>query len=194
MKIENLDNKFDGLFHKISKESFLKMEALGGEIPFYITAFNPVQQVEVDKHVGSLKNRLENNGISILEINLYDLCIEMLTKRGLLDKILDKEKTMNRNRFLKVIQPPLDIESNLAPVIADRINSKPSKIVFLTGIGLVYPYIRSHTILNNLQSVIKNVSTVIFFPGIYNGNSLQLFGRLKDDNYYRAFNLDKLKS
>ncbi len=194
MKIENLDKKFGGLFHKISKESFLKMEALGGEIPFYISAFNPAQQVEVDKHVRSLKNRLEKNGISILEINLHSLCIKMLSKRGLLDKILDKEKAMNKNRFLKVIQAPLDIEHNVVPVIADLINSQPCDVVFLTQIGLVYPFIRSHTILNNLQSVIKNVSTVIFFPGIYNGNSLQLFGRLKDDNYYRAFNLDKLQS
>ena len=118
----------------------------------------------------------------------------MLSKRGLLDKILDKEKAMNKNRFLKVIQAPLDIEHNVVPVIADLINSQPCDVVFLTQIGLVYPFIRSHTILNNLQSVIKNVSTVIFFPGIYNGNSLQLFGRLKDDNYYRAFNLDKLQS
>jgi len=63
----------------------------------------------------------------------------------------------------------------------------------LTGIGLVFPYIRSHTILNNLQSVIKKTPVVIFFPGVYDGNSLNLFGKLKDDNYYRAFLLDNLK-
>lgn len=194
MKIENLDEKFEALFEKMSKDSFLKMEALGGEIPFYITTFNPSKQIEVDRHVQSLKNRLINKGISVLELNLYHLCMEMLQQRGLLEKVIDKESSIHKERFLKVIQAPLDIEHNLMPAIAARVNSREYNIVFLTGIGLVYPYIRTHAILHNLQSVIKSVSIILFFPGVYTGNSLQLFGMLKDDNYYRAFNLDKFKN
>ena len=34
--------------------------------------------------------------------------------------------------------------------------------------------------------------TLCFFPGDYDGHSLELFGILKDDNYYRAFNIDKI--
>jgi hypothetical protein len=33
----------------------------------------------------------------------------------------------------------------------------------------------------------------MFFPGRYTGQSLELFGLLKDDNYYRAFNIDNYK-
>ena len=49
--------------------------------------------------------------------------------------------------------------------------------------------------LNNLQSVVKDQPTVLFFPGAYThsleeGASLDLFERLRDDKYYRAFNLD----
>ncbi len=49
----------------------------------------------------------------------------------------------------------------------------------------------SHTILNNLQALVKEIPLVMFFPGNYNNFSLNLFGRLKDDNYYRAFNLNE---
>ena len=70
--------------------------------------------------------------------------------------------------------------------------SKNNQIVFLYGIGEVYPYIRSHTILNNLQSYITDKPLVMFFPGVYTGTELSLFGIMKDDNYYRAFNLDSL--
>lgn len=63
--------------------------------------------------------------------------------------------------------------------------------LFLTGIGAIYPIIRSHTILNNLQALVKEIPLVMFFPGNYNNFSLNLFGRLKDDNYYRAFNLNE---
>jgi len=76
------------------------------------------------------------------------------------------------------------------PRIKSLIESTPTNVYFLTGIGLVFPYIRSHNILNNLQNVAKDSPTVTFFPGEYNGHSLNLFGLLKDDNYYRAFNID----
>ena len=67
-------------------------------------------------------------------------------------------------------------------------------ILFLTGVGEVFPYLRSHTILNNLQSVATEKPTVLFFPGEYRhtieeGSSLELFGLLRDDKYYRAFNI-----
>jgi hypothetical protein len=49
-------------------------------------------------------------------------------------------------------------------------------------------------VLNNLQSTAKDKPTVLFFPGSYThalatGASLDLFGRLHDDKYYRAFNI-----
>ena len=67
-------------------------------------------------------------------------------------------------------------------------------ILFLTGIGEVFPYIRSHNVLNNLQSVVTGKPMLVFFPGRYEqsdtlGSSLVLFGRLKDDQYYRAKNI-----
>jgi hypothetical protein len=42
--------------------------------------------------------------------------------------------------------------------------------------------------------VAKDKPTVMFFPGKYkesieNGTSLELFGILEDDKYYRAFNI-----
>ena len=67
-------------------------------------------------------------------------------------------------------------------------------VLFISGVGEVFPYIRSHNVLNNLQSTAKDRPTVMFFPGTYTqsletGASLDLFGRLHDDKYYRAFNI-----
>jgi hypothetical protein len=66
-------------------------------------------------------------------------------------------------------------------------------MIFLTGIGAAFPIIRSHTILNNLQTLVGDLPLVMFFPGTYNNQSLTLFDRLKDDNYYRAHNLNEYK-
>jgi len=49
-------------------------------------------------------------------------------------------------------------------------------------------------VLNNLQSTAKDKPTVLFFPGSYThslavGASLDLFGVLHDDKYYRAYDI-----
>ncbi len=190
---ENLDLKFEHIYKIISGDSFLKMESLGGEIPFFISAYNPKQYNDVENHVQALKNRLVNKGIDVLELNLYDISLEILGERNILQKILNSEEKLPKEKFIEVLQGPLDIETNLVPHIAGLINNSDSKIVFITGIGLVFPFIRSHTILYNVQKIIKKVPALIFFPGEYNGNSLELFGLLKDDNYYRAFNIESIK-
>ncbi|MDD3149127.1 MAG: DUF1788 domain-containing protein, partial [Candidatus Riflebacteria bacterium] len=60
--------------------------------------------------------------------------------------------------------------------------------------GASFPLLRSHNVLNNLQSTAKDRPTLMFFPGEYThslekGASLDLFGLLHDDKYYRAFNI-----
>jgi len=79
------------------------------------------------------------------------------------------------------------------PVVAKMKNSD-FDVLFLTGVGEVFPYIRTHTILNNLQSRAKDRPTVLFFPGKYTqssefGSTLDLFDRMHNDRYYRAFNI-----
>lgn len=80
-----------------------------------------------------------------------------------------------------------------------RIQQSEFDVLFLSGIGEVFPYIRSHNVLNNLQSTAKNQPTILFFPGEYrhsleHGASLELFGLLHDDKYYRAFNIYEIQA
>ena len=191
--MEDIVKKFKHLYKVISNEEFLHMESLGGEIPFFISTFNAKQQVEVDKAVRGLKNKLETNGIPVLEINLYDIAMEILDEELGEGEIFELEKDMDKTELKEAIQSTLDIHEVLMPKIKSIIDSQSARVYFLTGIGLVYPFIRSHNILNNLQNVAKKAPTVAFFSGEYNGHSLDLFGLLKDDNYYRAFNIDNYK-
>jgi hypothetical protein len=191
MKLESLEIKYDKLFNNLKKESFLSMSALGGEIPFYIVPYNPEQENDVVKKTKQLKDRLSMSGVSVYEINLYNLSLDMLEERGVLDKIISKEQSISKEKLFKTLQGVLDSETKLIPYIEELVKENPSQMIFLTGIGQVFPYIRSHTILNNLQNAIKHRPTVMFFPGTY-GKDLSLFGKMKDDNYYRAFNLDTL--
>jgi len=137
---------------------------------------------------------LENSGVSILEINLYDLSIEILQERDIWNQILDMEESVSKEQLKELLQGVLDPEAHLVPAIAAKLAENEFEVLFLSGVGEVFPYIRSHNVLNNLQSTAKEKPTVMFFPGAYthsleSGASLDLFGRLHDDKYYRAFNI-----
>ena len=192
--MENLNKKFDHLFKVISKQGFLNKESLGGEIPFFISAYNAKQEIQVRESIGLLKNKLSNHGIEVLEINLFKLSCELLESNGGLERMYMVERAKGSQKFLRALQSALNIHEVLLPKIREIIESSNSQVYFLTGIGLVFPFIRSHNILNNLQSVAKESPTVAFFPGDYNGHTLNLFGLLKDDNYYRAFNIEKIEA
>ncbi|MBU1821161.1 MAG: DUF1788 domain-containing protein [Bacteroidetes bacterium] len=188
--MKNIAQSFEHLHQVITTPDFLDMKSLGGEIPFFISSYEASQQVEVDKAIKGLKNQLRNQGISVLEINLYDLVMDILERELGHDELFAMEGQMDKEEFKEALQSVLDINQVLIPAIRQLIDRHKAKIYFLTGIGLVFPYIRSHNVLNNLQNVAKDAPTLAFFPGKYNGFSLELFGLLTDDNYYRAFKID----
>jgi len=193
-----LSARFDHLLKVISGQKFLQMEGLGNEIPFFICPFAPREQDAMMAAVDNLKHNLELKGIRVLLINLYDLAVELLQQKGVWEPLLEQEAQLSRAEVLELLQSVLDPETHFVPAIEDKIRAGIYDVLFLTGIGEVYPYLRAHTILNNLQSKVKEFPTVLFYPGEYahtpeKGTTLRLFGRLHDANYYRAFNLYEIQ-
>lgn len=189
-----LPDRFDHLLRLMSSPRFLQKQGLGNEVPFFICPFDPQETLEMQRTAVQLASRLRQDGVRVLEINLYDLAIELLQQRGIWQRILEMEESVSKDELKELLQGVLDPEHHLAPAIAAQMARQPFDILFITGVGEVFPYIRSHNVLNNLQSIAKDQPTVLFFPGQYthsleSGASLDLFGRLHDDKYYRAFNI-----
>lgn len=201
--------RFEHLLGVIGGERFLQMRGLNNDLPFYVCEFNPSEALEMQRIQRQLANTLEGlsigclggRGVRVLEINLYDLCVELLRGRegsapgtNLWDELVSIEETLEKDGLLELLQNVLSVKDYLVPAIRERLEQSEFDVLFLTGIGEVFPYIRSHNVLNNLQSTAKAKPTVMFFPGEYRysleqGASLELFGLLHDDKYYRAFNI-----
>jgi hypothetical protein len=189
-----MQEKFSHLLSVISGQRFLSKQGLGNEVPFFICPFKPEEAVEMERLVKQLVNRLAQIGVRILEINLYDLSVEILMNEGDFEWMIENEAKLTKPELQEELQGILSVEHILIPAIADLISNTEFDVLFLTGVGEVFPFIRSHNVLNNLQSTAKEKPTVLFFPGTYthsleSGASLDLFGRLHDDKYYRAFNI-----
>ena len=189
-----VQERFQHLFAVMSGQRFLNKQGLGNEVPFFICPYKPEEAVEMQRLQRQLVNRLAQAGVTVLEIDLYDLSIALLKARDIWDQVMEIEASVSKDELLELLQGVLDPETHLIPAIAQKLNEADFDVLFISGVGEVFPYIRSHNVLNNLQSTAKDKPTVMFFPGAYThslaaGASLDLFGRLHDDKYYRAFNI-----
>lgn len=183
----------------ISSRRFIEKQGLNNEVPFFICPYRPEDDAEMNILRRQLVKRLEQKSIRILEINIYDLALELLEGRKLLGRILQAEASMPKAKIKETLQGVLDPERHLVPAISEKAKGAEFDVLLLSGVGEVFPYIRSHNVLNNLQSAVKEQPTVMFFPGSYQhqlatGASLDLFGKLQDDKYYRAYNILTMKA
>jgi hypothetical protein len=190
----DLTTQEEHLFAVLSGRRFLQMDGLGNEVPFFIYPYAPEDALAVAQAKKRIQNKLSQKGIGVREVNLYDLSVEILKDRGVWERVLAAEPDQDKEDFRELLQGMLDPQVHLAQAIRSKIDDGGFDIFFLTGIGEVFPYIRSHNVLNNLQSVVTAKPMLVFFPGRYEqsdtlGSSLVLFGRLKDDQYYRAKNI-----
>ena len=187
------------LIEVISSKEFLTKQGLNNEVPFFICPYKPKFSVDMERLYRQLCKKLDQKEVKVLEVNLFDLCLEILEKRKLLSRILNDESKMPKNKIKETLQGVLDPERHLVPAISDKVKDARFDVLFITGVGEVFPYIRSHNVLNNLQSAVKEQPMVMFFPGSYQhelatGASLDLFSRLHDDKYYRAYNILTMKA
>ena len=182
------------LYRVITSERFLTKQGLGNEVPFFICPFPAEEGLTMIEDRLDLIERIGHTGVTALDLSLYDISLGLLEERGILEDVLAAEPDMEKSELRELLQGVLDVHEHLIPKIAEAIAAQPHDVIFLSGVGEVYPYIRSHNVLNNLQSTAKDKPTVLFFPGSYThstatGGSLDLFGLLHDDKYYRAFNI-----
>ncbi len=192
---QNLPQTLDSLeriYDSITSEHFLLQKWLGNEIPFYIYEYPAPFELSVRNHVSILLKRIRKNkpAIRIVEADLYEVMLSVIEEKWLLKKILETEGEKWSDYIEKALRPIIKTE-NFNECIRNM--TTWMDILFLTGVGKVYPLVRSHTILNNLHHIIPGINIVMFFPGEYTERELRLFSKLKDDNYYRAFKLNYTK-
>jgi hypothetical protein len=184
----NLNKRLDKIIPKIKEDKFIQGRGLGNEISFYVFDYEPEHELVVRDYIQHIKKEFSHEGSNrkIIEFDLYKMLIEIAKEKRIFERIFQMEENQGKNALYKAMtnfaKPEIFLQE-----IKEQIQDQ--NVVFITGVGKVYPFVRSHTILNNLQEILDRIPVILFFPGKYDGLSLQLFGRFKDDNYYRAFRL-----
>ena len=70
--------------------------------------------------VRGLIKSLSIQGVEVLDINLYDLAIELLKAREIWEQILALEETVPKEQLKELLQGVLDPEAHVVPAIAQK--------------------------------------------------------------------------
>lgn len=188
--MKTIEERLDILEEKIRTESFRRNTGLGNEVGYYVFDYEPDHELIVRERVRELKQKdtLLKYGYELIVYDLYELMIQLLKDESVFDDILLLEEEEGTQYVFDAVSDVLKFDEQDSLLIHYITENTPQdSVVFLTGIGKCFPILRSHKILNNLHQVMDHCPVVLFFPGRYNGNSLNIFNEVKDDNYYRAF-------
>ena len=187
----DIETLFEGVYKKLISPDFGKN--LGGELPLFIQPVPAEMQFDVESQIKRLSTRLKKKSIETVSINLYDLCMDILREADVLDAILEGETEIEREDITSTLDSVLDIKTAIIPRIKEIIVENQPQYAFISGVGSVYPFVRSHGILNNIDELTGECNLILFFPGDYNNLQLKLFGIISDENYYRGHNLNDIK-
>ncbi len=192
MAERSLNERFVDLEDRMISVESLTRYGTANDMKFYIFDYAPKDELLVRREVKKLKSR----NPEIVEFDLYEMMLDIIEEEGYLEDIQRIEAEYEKDLLLReVFQPLLSVEEDQNSFLDKFKNTVPDdgkSIVLITGVGKAFPIIRSHTILNNLQSIFRRTPVVMMYPGRYeikNAMTLRLFERLDDDNYYRAFPL-----
>lgn len=178
----------------IQKEDFLLNRGLGNEVGYYIFDYDPKDELLVRDH---MKNISETSvGVEkdyeVKVFNLYKIMLEYLENRGFTEKAIKMEEKRGIQKLVESVGRLLKMDqAEEENIFFEHVEAHtPEKsVVFLTGIGELYPLIRAHSILNKMHQVFDRVPVVMMYPGEYDDLSLRILNTNKDDNYYRAFRI-----
>ena len=185
-------DKLDAIWDRISSQEFLANKGVANEVRYYVFDYEACDEQIMRQKIKDLlaRNNPDADGFQLVEYDIYKLIIQILNERGYIDKCIRFEKEKGREYLYNAISKLLRMTTDNNLIVNWIVEHTPeNSVVFLTGIGKVYPFVRAHNVLNNLHQVFDKVPVIMFYPGNWNGQSLSLFGTITDGNYYRAFPL-----
>jgi hypothetical protein len=200
---DQLTERLNKILPRITSNDFLSGSGIGNEIAFYIFDYSPEDEIRVREHVRFLIEHIPDKkpGLRVNHVNLFDFVLDYLRSRNLLDKALQMQREKGDEALKKALAGPLHPEK-LAPIFYDTAKPEQHDLVLVSGVGSVYPMLRTSSLLSNLQPIMNQTPLVMFYPGKYDQITLRLFGKLslsasfevtnklrKPEHYYRAFRL-----
>jgi hypothetical protein len=191
----DIKQELDKIKARISEADFLANKGLSNEVGIHVFCYDPADELIVRDCIERLKAEwIDNSGqwsedapYKIIECDMYRIFLGILTEKRVLNAVAAQEEKKGKNYVLGHLQNIATPEAFIAGMRYEP--HRRGDVLFLTGVGKVYPFMRSHKMLDSMQQSFADIPIVMFYPGTFNGQDLNLFGKFIEGHYYRAFNL-----
>lgn len=176
----------DKISARLSEESFLTNKGLSNEVGIHVFCYEPEDELIVRDFFKNLSND-STTKYNLIECDLYEIFLQICEEKRILKGIPNMEERKGKDYLIEQLQKVATPEA-----FVEKMKYEPHKygdVLVISGVGKVYPFMRSHKILDNIQHIFADIPVLMLYPGTFDGQALGLFGKFLDGNYYRAFNL-----
>jgi hypothetical protein len=190
--VKTLSERLDQIEIVINQKDFLDKKGMGNEVGYYVFDYPETEELRVREYVRNLEKKHNPNitGYELKVYDVYDLMLDLIEEEGLMEACAQMEQEVGMDYLITSVCQlmNMDQDDNYLTTYVENYTSE-NAIVFIIGVGKIFPFVRSHDILNKMHQVFERVPVVLFYPGKYDGQTLKLFSEFTDDHYYRAFPL-----
>jgi hypothetical protein len=194
MKVLTISERLNRIKDVIIHDPFFGGISLSSGTGGYIFDYDPQDELAVREFIDNFKDR-KDLGFDVQVFDLFEIMVGYLQDQGYLESSFEIEEDCRGEEeglgyFVRAMTDVLQADSQ-NDIFIDYIkkNAVSGNVIFITGVGKCHPFIRSHKILNNFDSKLNGVKTVLFYPGVYTSDELKLFGTIPSENYYRSMSL-----
>lgn len=190
------------LYEYLRSPQFLDVSSGNIFYNYYLYQYPASDEYKMREQILEFKKRLERptSYEEALVLDLFEVFCDYLRSvkfgpQTLLDDTFEEDRTepdvvtkeltdeANSDNFIRYVNQRIkDHVSTPSP------DEKSKTLIFVHGIGKMFPYLRTNVFLTRYEGYNdpNSYKIVLFYPGHQEGNSFTLFGCLEDAHTYRA--------
>ncbi|WP_302936158.1 DUF1788 domain-containing protein [uncultured Senegalimassilia sp.] len=186
---DDFARRCEALRARLGEDDFLRNRGLGNEIGFFTFCYDASLELRAREFFAQLEAESASGALpcNLMVRNLYDTLLGLLEKKRILAAVPKQEARRGSDHLLKRLHSIATPEALAAELAYEP--HQPGDVLLLIGVGEIYPFLRVHTLLDNMHVAFGDIPVVVAYPGRFNGQSFSLFNMLDDGNYYRAFDI-----
>ena len=182
----DLKERLDLLRTEIQKDEFLDGKGLSNEVNIRIFCYDAADEMTVSHFLQQLRMD-QTLRCHLIECDLYKTFLSICDDMDIAEAIPEMEEADGTEFLLEQLHSAIGEGEFI-----EKIQYEPHRrgdVLLITGVGDAFPFMRVHSLLEALQPHFSDIPILVMYPGEFDGHYLKLFGRLKPNDYYRAFNL-----
>ena len=143
----DIKQELDKIKERISDANFLANKGLSNEVGIHVFKYAPQYELIVRDYIERLVKKASDN-YRVIERDMYKILLEILDEKHVLGTVPSLEEKKGKDYLLAQIQKIATPEAFLAKMKYEP--HQHGDVLFLTGVGKVYLFMRSYKMLDSM--------------------------------------------